>query len=179
VSFHDLYAEGFDPLLPACELPSDCELPERIAKWCDEIASAEGIVIVHPNWWGQLPAILKGWIDRVIRPGVAYRFLDGDDGEGTGRSALARTALVLNTANTRRTANSRSSAIRCSAPGRTACSDCAASAMSGAASTASSSQALQRSGPPGSKTLACWRWSASEDDLRLSVQRAHRADGGR
>jgi len=27
------------------------------------------------NWWGQPPAILKGWVDRVIRPGVAYEFL--------------------------------------------------------------------------------------------------------
>ena len=29
-------------------------------------------LVVHPNWWGQPPAILKGWIDRVIRPGIAY-----------------------------------------------------------------------------------------------------------
>jgi putative NADPH-quinone reductase len=101
VSFHDLYAEGFDPLLPACEMPSDCELPECVATWCDEIASAQGIVIVHPNWWGQPPAILKGWVDRVIRPGVAYRFLEGDDGEGVPVGLLkARTALVLNTTNT-------------------------------------------------------------------------------
>jgi NAD(P)H dehydrogenase (quinone) len=101
VSFHDLYAEGFDPLLPAVEMPSACELPPDIARWCDEISSAQGIVIVHPNWWGQPPAILKGWIDRVIRPGVAYRFVDGDDGEGVPVGLLkARTALVLNTANT-------------------------------------------------------------------------------
>lgn len=101
VSYHDLYAEGFDPLLPAVEMPSACELPADIAGWCDEIASAEGIVIVHPNWWGQPPAILKGWIDRVIRPGVAYRFLGDDDGEGVPVDLLkARTALVLNTANT-------------------------------------------------------------------------------
>jgi NAD(P)H dehydrogenase (quinone) len=101
VSFHDLYAEGFDPLLPAAEIPSVCDLPDDLAGWCDEIAAAEGIVIVHPNWWGQPPAILKGWVDRVIRPGVAYRFVEGDDGEGVPVGLLkARTALVLNTANT-------------------------------------------------------------------------------
>ena len=27
---------------------------------------ADGIVVVHPNWWGQPPAILKGWVDRVL-----------------------------------------------------------------------------------------------------------------
>lgn len=101
VSLHDLYAEGFDPVLPAAEIASVCELPAGIARWCDEIASAQGIVIIHPNWWGQPPAILKGWVDRVIRPGVAYRFVDGDDGEGVPVGLLkARTALVLNTANT-------------------------------------------------------------------------------
>lgn len=101
VSFHDLYAEGFDPLLPAVEMPSACELPPDIAAWCDEISSAQGIVIVHPNWWGQPPAILKGWIDRVFRPGVAYRFVEGDGGEGVPVGLLkARTALILNTSNT-------------------------------------------------------------------------------
>jgi NAD(P)H dehydrogenase (quinone) len=58
-------------------------------------------VIVHPNWWGQPPAILKGWIDRVIRVGVAYEFEEGDSGEGVPIGLLkAETALVLNTANT-------------------------------------------------------------------------------
>jgi putative NADPH-quinone reductase len=56
---------------------------------------------VHPNWWGQPPAILKGWIDRVLRPGVAYRFLEGDKGEGVPIGILkARAAIVFNTANT-------------------------------------------------------------------------------
>jgi putative NADPH-quinone reductase len=56
---------------------------------------------VHPNWWGQPPAILKGWIDRVVRPGVAYRFDEGDSGEGVPIGLLkAQAALVLNTANT-------------------------------------------------------------------------------
>ena len=101
VSFHDLYAEEFDPVLPADEIESVCDLPADIAGWCDEISSAQGIVIVHPNWWGQPPAILKGWVDRVIRPGVAYRFAEGDDGEGVPVGLLkVRTALVLNTANT-------------------------------------------------------------------------------
>jgi NAD(P)H dehydrogenase (quinone) len=101
VTLHDLYAEGFDPVLPAAELASDAVIPDDIAAWCDEIASAQGIVIVHPNWWGQPPAILKGWIDRVIRPGVAYRFIEGDEGEGAPVGLLkARAAIVLNTANT-------------------------------------------------------------------------------
>jgi NAD(P)H dehydrogenase (quinone) len=101
VFFHDLYGEGFDPLLTVKEIPEDAPLPQVIREHCEEIGEAEGIVIVHPNWWGQPPAILKGWIDRVIRPGVAYGFLEGDSGEGIPKGLLrARAAIVFNTANT-------------------------------------------------------------------------------
>ena len=101
VLFHDLYAEGFDPLLGSAEIARDAELDAVIAKHCDEVAAADGIVIVHPNWWGMPPAILKGWVDRVIRPGVAYEFVGGDGGEGVPNGLLkARAALVFNTSNT-------------------------------------------------------------------------------
>jgi putative NADPH-quinone reductase len=101
ITLHDLHAEGFDPILPAPEIPAGSSLPPTIEAHCRELAAAEGIVIVHPNWWGQPPAILKGWIDRVMRPGVAYRFLEGDQGEGVPEGLLgAGTALVLNTSNT-------------------------------------------------------------------------------
>jgi putative NADPH-quinone reductase len=101
VSFHDLYSEQFDPILPAQEIPFGSSLPPQLRTHCEEIAEADGIVIVHPNWWGQTPAILKGWIDRVFRPGVAYNFLEGDNGEGIPIGLLkAHTAIVFNTPNT-------------------------------------------------------------------------------
>jgi NAD(P)H dehydrogenase (quinone) len=101
VFFHDLYAESFDPVLPAHEISEGAALPAEIARHCAEIATADGIIVVHPNWWGQPPAILKGWIDRVIRPGVAYEFLDGNNGEGIPVGLLkAETAIVFNTSNT-------------------------------------------------------------------------------
>jgi NAD(P)H dehydrogenase (quinone) len=101
VNFHDLCREGFDPFLPGPEIPSGAELPPPIDAYCREIAAADGMVIVHPNWWGQPPAILKGWVDRVMRPGIAYEFLEGHSGEGVPIGLLkARTVLVLNTSNT-------------------------------------------------------------------------------
>lgn len=102
IFFHDLYQETFDPLLPAEEILKDAVLAPDIQRHCEEIANADGIIIVHPNWWGQPPAILKGWVDRVIRPGVAYEFLEGDSGEGVPRGLLkAQTALIYNTSNTK------------------------------------------------------------------------------
>ena len=101
LTYHDLYAEGFDPLLTASEIPTLAEPPRVVAGHCEEISCADGIVIVHPNWWGGPPAILKGWIDRVLRPGVAYRFLETDSGDGVPLGLLrARAALVFNTSNT-------------------------------------------------------------------------------
>ncbi len=101
ISFHDLYAEDFDPLLVADEIPKDAALSVAVKDHCEEIQQAKGIIIIHPNWWGQPPAILKGWIDRVIRPGVAYEFLEGDSGEGVPKGLLAAdVALVFNTSNT-------------------------------------------------------------------------------
>lgn len=101
VTFHDLYAEGFDPVIPAREIADTATLSARIKNHCDELRSADGIVIVHPNWWGQPPAVLKGWIDRIFRPGIAYRFDEGDSGEGVPVGLLrAKAAVVLNTSNT-------------------------------------------------------------------------------
>ena len=101
VVFHDLYRERFDPFLWAEEIPVGAVLDPVLERHCTELQEADGIVIVHPNWWGQPPAVLKGWVDRVMRPGVAYRFLEGDSGEGVPLGLLkARVALVLNTANT-------------------------------------------------------------------------------
>ena len=101
VIVHDLYDEGFDPILPYEEIPNGAEVDPAVEQHCQEISEVEGILIVHPNWWGQPPAILKGWVDRVIRPGVAYEFEEGDGGEGVPIGLLkAHTAMIFNTSNT-------------------------------------------------------------------------------
>jgi NAD(P)H dehydrogenase (quinone) len=100
-NFHDLYAEKFDPILNSSEIPKNGEIDEKIKEHCQELKNCDGIIIIHPNWWGMPPAILKGWIDRVIRPGIAYEFIDGDNGEGVPVGLLkAKSALVFNTSNT-------------------------------------------------------------------------------
>jgi len=91
------------PVLLAPELEEEPFLHPFLEQHCREIAQAQGIVIVHPNWWGQPPAILKGWVDRVLRPEVAYRFPEGDAGEGVPVGLLrAKAAVVFTTSNTPR-----------------------------------------------------------------------------
>jgi NAD(P)H dehydrogenase (quinone) len=101
VCFHDLYAEEFNPITTHEEIPKGAPLDPVIQRYCEEVAKMDGIVVVHPNWWGQPPAILKGWIDRVLRPDVAYEFAEGGSGEGVPIGLLkVKVALVFNTSNT-------------------------------------------------------------------------------
>lgn len=101
VTVHDLYVEGFEAVMPVDELKKEEELPLLVDRHCKEIVQADGLIIVHPNWWGMPPAILKGWVDRVIRPGVAYVFQDNDKGEGVPVGLLkAHAGLILNTSDT-------------------------------------------------------------------------------
>jgi len=98
VVYHDLYEEGFDPVLRHEEITGEVELDPVVKRHCQEVLDADGYVIVHPNWWGQPPAILKGWVDRVIRQGMMYEFT----AEGVVGKLGGKTALVLTTSNTPR-----------------------------------------------------------------------------
>jgi putative NADPH-quinone reductase len=98
---HDLYAEQFDPVMTAAELAKDAVLPPAVEHHCREIGEADGIIFIHPNWWSQPPAILRGWTDRVLRAGRAYNFVpDGQGGAKPVGLLKARVGLVFNTANT-------------------------------------------------------------------------------
>jgi NAD(P)H dehydrogenase (quinone) len=100
ITVHDFYREQFDPLLPYEEILRYAPLSPVIALHGREIAAADGIIFVHPDWWGMPPAILKGRIDRVLRPGVAYRFAETDSRKGIPVGLLVvKGVLVFNTSN--------------------------------------------------------------------------------
>jgi NAD(P)H dehydrogenase (quinone) len=92
ILFHDLFAEAFPPV------SGDDALVEHHRA---QLRAADLIAVCHPNWWGQPPAILKGWLDRVFQPGVAYEYPPGVGPDGVPLGLLrARCALVLNTSET-------------------------------------------------------------------------------
>lgn len=107
VEHHDLYRENFDPCLNADEAYTVGDtLEDALSRSKDkvvqehrkQIQSADGLVIVHPNWWGKPPAILAGWLDRILVPGVAYRLQTAD---GRPEALLqVKTAVVFNTSDT-------------------------------------------------------------------------------
>jgi NAD(P)H dehydrogenase (quinone) len=49
--------------------------PDLLAAW-EKIQGADHIVWIYPMWWGMMPALLKGFIDRLFLPGMAFRYRD-------------------------------------------------------------------------------------------------------
>jgi NAD(P)H dehydrogenase (quinone) len=75
VDFLDLYAEDFDPRLTVAERASyfsDQYDDTAIHPYVERLRTADALILVFPQSWFNLPAILKGFIDRVFIPGVAF-----------------------------------------------------------------------------------------------------------
>ena len=75
----DLYAENFDPVLSADERRNYFDVEknrDRTATYAERIEAAQGLVFVFPTWCLGPPAILKGFFDRVMVPGVSFRLED-------------------------------------------------------------------------------------------------------
>ena len=75
----DLYAKGFEPCLSAAEHEAYLDTPAnrgQIANDADDIAWCDTLIFVYPTWWYGLPAVLKGWLDRVFVPDVAFLMPD-------------------------------------------------------------------------------------------------------
>jgi len=95
VRLFDLYAEGFDPVLSAQEhegyLSPDIE-GLQLTPHVDALLWCDTLIFVYPTWWYGLPAIMKGWLDRVLLPGVAFHMPQAE-GETIGRGLTHITRL--------------------------------------------------------------------------------------
>ena len=92
----DLYAEGFNPVLSEEDLESFNRgiVPGDIQNMQDAVTAADIVAIIHPIWWFGIPAILKGWIERVFAYGFAY----GHDSRGVKPLLFGKKAIIVNTA---------------------------------------------------------------------------------
>lgn len=75
VRVHDLYEEGFSAVTSANEWRLRDTAPTmkpHLARHFDDVAWCDTLVFVYPTWWSAQPAIMKGWIDRVLANDVAW-----------------------------------------------------------------------------------------------------------
>ncbi len=80
VEVRDLYEIGFNPVLSLKDFETlgKGETPPDIKKEQEFLLWAEAIIVIHPTWWNSFPAMLKGYFDKILLPGFAYKY--GDNG---------------------------------------------------------------------------------------------------
>lgn len=91
----DLHAEGFNPVMSAEELTlwrAGKPVSEQVARYQDMVRAADRVVFVFPIWWELMPAMTKGFIDKVYAKGTLY-----DQGEKGMKTFIPNTEIVLMT----------------------------------------------------------------------------------
>lgn len=93
----DLYGAGFDPVMSAQERrgyhtagTNEAPVSEHLAllRWAD------ALVFVYPTWWFGLPAMLKGWLDRVFVPHATFEMPDESRSLGPKLINIRRISIV-------------------------------------------------------------------------------------
>ncbi len=82
VVVRDLYQEGFRAAMTAGERAAyETEAPvldPLVAEHIADLKAADALVFVYPTWWSSMPAVLKGWFERTMVPGVGFVFNDAN-----------------------------------------------------------------------------------------------------
>ncbi len=75
----DLQAEDFSPVVSPAEYAGweQKQVPGQIQAYQDRLRAAQGLALVYPIWWASPPALLQGWLQRVLTPGFAFDHIDG------------------------------------------------------------------------------------------------------
>jgi NAD(P)H dehydrogenase (quinone) len=90
----DLYAENFQPVLSADERRHYHDLSRNripAAPYIERLQRAEAVIFMFPTWSFGMPAIMKGWFDRVMIPGVSFRL----NADGVARPNLQHIRQVV------------------------------------------------------------------------------------
>lgn len=78
----DLYREGFDPVMTEKERRSymgNAYEGGAVQPYIDLLKKVDGFILCYPHWWFSMPAVLKGYVDRVWAPGAAFVYDASDN----------------------------------------------------------------------------------------------------
>lgn len=98
VKIHDLYKMDFNPILKSDDFTELFEgrVPKDVQPLQDDIRWADVLVVIFPTWWASVPAIMKGYFDRVLTNGFAFQY-----GPGGAEGLLkGKRAIVFQTTGT-------------------------------------------------------------------------------
>ena len=91
VKIIDLYGDKFNPILEFPDIEymfMEKEAPDDVKNYQELVTWADHLTVVYPLWWGQMPAMLKGFIDRVFANGFAFAYTEkGPEGLLGGKTA--------------------------------------------------------------------------------------------
>ncbi|WP_028588859.1 NAD(P)H-dependent oxidoreductase [Paenibacillus massiliensis] len=95
VIVRDLYELNFEPVLTSADTAAmrAGQTPEDIKTEQDYITAADVVTFIYPIWWTGLPAILKGYVDRVFAYGYAYAYEEA----GIAKLLKGKQGLIINT----------------------------------------------------------------------------------
>ncbi len=94
----DLCADGFDPRYSVEELAlfnKGGTLDPLVTEYQEKIMNADALVFIAPVWWCDVPAVLKGFLDKVMKPGFAY---DSTPVGIKGKLTHIKSAIAITTA---------------------------------------------------------------------------------
>ncbi|WP_417767226.1 NAD(P)H-dependent oxidoreductase [Stappia sp.] len=93
----DLHALGFDPVMGEaewhCYADPECNR-NPVASHVDDILWAEALLFIYPTWWFGLPAMLKGYLDRVWIPHVTFDIPTATSGMRPRMQHIGKIAVI-------------------------------------------------------------------------------------
>jgi len=103
VDIINLDKEGFNPVMTSQDLKAFRDkqpLDPKVIEYKDRLELAEQVVFIFPIWWELMPALMKGFIDKVIFPGVAYDYVNGSNTKMKPLLTNIKGVTVITTMNT-------------------------------------------------------------------------------
>ncbi len=97
--------DGFNPVMSAQDLKAFRDkqpVDPKVMEYKERLEQAEHIIFIFPIWWELMPALTKGFIDKVIFPGVAYDYVNGSNTKMKPLLTNIKGVSVITTMNTPR-----------------------------------------------------------------------------
>lgn len=105
VDIINLDKDEFNPVMTAQDLKAFRDkhpIDPRVIEYKNRLEQADHVVFIFPIWWELMPAMMKGFIDKVIFPGVAYDYVNGSNTRMKPLLVNIKGVTVITTMNTPR-----------------------------------------------------------------------------